>query len=44
MKGEAEKKIAQEKFMEISHAYEVLSKLKSKRKQKNKRYTGSEDL
>lgn len=44
IKGEAEKKIAQEKFMEISHAYEVLSKIKSKRKQKNKRYTENSDL
>lgn len=44
VKGEAEKKIAQEKFMEISQAYEVLSKIKSKRKQKNKRYTPSGDL
>lgn len=42
IKGEAEKKIAQEKFMEISHAYEVLSKIKSKRKQKNKRYNRNE--
>lgn len=43
VKGEEAKKIAQEKFMEISQAYEVLSKIKTKRKRKNKIYTGSEE-
>ncbi|KAJ6623372.1 DnaJ like subfamily C member 22, partial [Pseudolycoriella hygida] len=43
VKGEVEKRKAQEKFMEISNAYEVLSKIKSKRKRKNKRSTKHED-
>lgn len=36
IKDESLKRGAQEKFMEIQQAYEVLSKLKSRRRKKNK--------
>lgn len=37
-KDEQQKKIVQEKFMEIQQAYEILSKKKNKRRQKNKKF------
>ncbi|XP_055529291.1 dnaJ homolog subfamily C member 22 [Wyeomyia smithii] len=37
VKDEAQRRAAQEKFMEIQQAYEVLSKIKSKRRQRNKK-------
>lgn len=36
IKDESQKRAAQERFMEIQQAYEVLSKLKSRRRKKNK--------
>lgn len=41
-KEESKKRAAQERFMEIQQAYEILSKIKNKRRQRNKKYT--EDL
>lgn len=40
VKDESKKREAQLRFMEIQQAYEVLSKIKSKRRRKNKQYTG----
>ncbi|XP_055628779.1 dnaJ homolog subfamily C member 22-like isoform X1 [Toxorhynchites rutilus septentrionalis] len=37
VKEESQRRAAQEKFMEIQQAYEVLSKIKSKRRQRNKK-------
>lgn len=37
-----EKRLAEERFMEITHSYEILSKLKSKRRQKNKKSANEE--
>ncbi|XP_055606633.1 dnaJ homolog subfamily C member 22 [Uranotaenia lowii] len=42
VKDESLRRAAQEKFMEIQQAYEILSKIKSKRRQKNKK--SNEDL
>lgn len=42
VKEESRKREAQVRFMEIQQAYEVLSKIKSKRRRKNKQY--NEDL
>lgn len=39
--SEVEKRKAQDRFMEISQAYEILSKQKSTRRQRNKKSTGS---
>lgn len=41
-KEENQRRLAQNRFMEIQQAYEVLSKIKSKRRSKNKKF--SEDL
>lgn len=38
VKDETKQRAAQEKFMEIQQAYEVLSKIKSKRRSKNKKF------
>ncbi|GAB0100247.1 DnaJ homolog subfamily C member 22 [Sergentomyia squamirostris] len=38
VKDESQKPIVQQKFMEIQQAYEVLSKIKSKRRQRNKKF------
>lgn len=40
VKEESKKREAQLRFMEIQQAYEVLSKIKNKRRRKNKQYTG----
>lgn len=37
IKDENKKRAAQERFMEIQQAYEVLSKIKNKRRRKNKK-------
>lgn len=42
IKGEEEKKAAQSRFMEITQSYEILSKIKSKRRQRNKKFTEDE--
>lgn len=42
MKDDSKKRDAQVRFMEIQQAYEVLSKIKNKRRRKNKKFT--EDL
>ena len=42
VKDETLRRAAQERFMEIQQAYEVLSKIKAKRRSKNKKY--SEEL
>jgi DnaJ family protein C protein 22 len=42
VKDESLRRAAQEKFMEIQQAYEVLSKMKSKRRSRNKKYTEEE--
>lgn len=42
MKDDSKKREAQVRFMEIQQAYEVLSKIKNKRRRKNKKFT--EDL
>jgi DnaJ family protein C protein 22 len=39
MKDPTLKKAAQEKFVEIQQAYEILSNIKYKRNQRNKKYT-----
>jgi DnaJ family protein C protein 22 len=39
VKDPALKQAAQEKFMEIQQAYEILSNIKSKRNQRNKKYS-----
>lgn len=44
VKDESLRREAQEKFMEIQQAYEVLSKIKSKRRSKNKKYKPDEDV
>lgn len=36
VKDEEQKRVAQEKFMEIQQAYEILSKVKNKRQRRNK--------
>lgn len=38
VKDASKKRAAQERFMEIQQAYETLSKIKSKRRSKNKRF------
>lgn len=40
VKDEKLRRHAQEKFMEIQQAYETISKIKSKRRSKNKKFTG----
>lgn len=40
VKDESKKREAQDRFMEIQQAYETLSKIKSKRRSKNKKYDG----
>lgn len=42
MKNDSKKREAELRFMEIQQAYEVLSKIKSKRRRKNKQF--NEDL
>lgn len=42
VQGDDKKRDAQLRFMEIQQAYEVLSKIKNKRRRKNKKFT--EDL
>lgn len=42
VKDDSKKRDAQVRFMEIQQAYEVLSKIKNKRRRKNKKFT--EDL
>lgn len=42
VKEESKKRAAQDRFMEIQQAYETLSKIKSKRRSKNKKF--KEDL
>lgn len=39
IKDETKKRAAQVRFMEIQQAYEVLSKIKSKRRKRNKKFT-----
>lgn len=39
VKDEEQKLIAQKRFMEIQQAYEILSKIKSKRRSRNKKYS-----
>lgn len=40
VKEESKKRAAQERFMEIQQAYEILSKIKSRRRKQNKKYSG----
>lgn len=38
VKDTSKKRAAQERFMEIQQAYEILSKIKSRRRKQNKKY------
>lgn len=42
VKDESQRRTAQEKFMEIQAAYEIISKIKSKRRSKNKKFSEDE--
>jgi DnaJ family protein C protein 22 len=42
VKDPEQRKAAQDKFMEIQQAYEILSNIKSKRKRKNKKSVGND--
>lgn len=42
VKEEEKRREAQEKFMEIQQAYEIISKIKSKRRGKNKKFSEDE--
>lgn len=44
VKDETLQRAAQEKFMEIQQAFEVLSKIKSKRRSRNKKFEENEDV
>lgn len=39
IKDDSKKRAAELRFMEIQQAYEVLSKIKNKRRRKNKKFT-----